>query len=683
MRIFMQWVGIVLVLVAACLPVGATVQVASIFGDNMVLQRGRPAPVWGTAAPGEQIAVRFKGQTRRVTAGEDGKWRVTLDALAADSTPHELVIRGANTVTFTNVLVGEVWICSGQSNMEWPVYLAVNGSQETATARYPLIRLFTEGRNPSPVPQERCDGQWVACDPTSVSPFSAVGYFFARQLYVTLHVPIGMINNAWSGTAAEPWTSLATLKTLPLFSTQAAKAEAAQQDYLAHEASYTARRAAEEQDYQTRRRQWEQQVVARDAGYTAHWAEPAFTPTDWKSVSLPVTLTVNPLGSYLGSIWHRKTVNIPANWVGKPLELHLGAVDDTDDTFVNGAHVGRTWYDAQNYWEVNRVYPVPATLVTSSTVTIAVRVFNQFGATGLFGPASGMYLTPADGNDQPRVSLAGDWQYAPGMAITAAEIPQPHFTPIPGTEVYECCTLFNGMIHPLIPFALRGVIWYQGESNAGAPAAYSELFSGMITGWRAAWGEGDFPFAFVQLPNFMARQQAPIERGSWAEIREAQAQALRLPNTAMAVTTDIGEAALLHPLNKQDVAKRLALAMLATVYGKELAYSGPVYRAMKIEGPAIRVQFDFARGLMAKGDRPHGFAIAGADKVFHAAQARIAGNSVIVSSPAVPSPLAVRYNWANNPVGTLANAAGLPAAPFRTDNWPSNDIGIAVEKMPE
>jgi len=670
----------VLSVLCSLIPLYAAVQPAALFCDNMVLQRGMPVPVWGWANPGEKVTVIFGKQKITTTADAHGAWRMQLAALRAAATPRPLTITGnSNTITIANVVVGEVWICSGQSNMEFVVGGVNHALEEAAAANYPQVRMFTVLKNPTPFPQERCGGEWVACSPTTVPSFSAVGYFFARKLALTLKVPVGMINSSWGGTPAEPWTSLPALQAMPDFAPRATEFEKQTRDYLAHRVEYEARRAKELQDFEEQRGGWYRQLDADDPGNKEHWMDPAYTPQGWMTVEAPVVMGANPLGSYLGSLWMRKTVEIPQTWVGKELALHLGTLDEADDTYVNGVHVGRIWFDTPNFWLVQRHYTVPATAVTSTHVTITTRILNFVGDLGPFGPASDMYLAL---NGEKPVSLTGVWVYQHALAPPGEDIPSPKLTPIAGASAGDPSSLYNSMIYPLAPYALRGAIWYQGESNAGAPFQYRALLPALINSWRQTWGQPHFYFGIVQLANFMGLQQAPVEKGGWAELREAQLlTAQQVPDTALAVITDIGDANDIHPRNKQDVGLRLALPMLAKAYGKKLAYSGPVFTKMTTAGAALRLHFAFARGLHVPGGKLVGFALAGADKVYHAAEARIEGATVLVRSDAVPTPIAVRFNWANNPVGNLYNDAGLPASPFRSEDWPPDAISVAPEKI--
>jgi sialate O-acetylesterase len=649
----------------------------------MVLQQGMPVPVWGTAAPGETVTVSFAGQTVRTTADAQGAWRVALKKLSVDSTPHELTIAGTNTLTYKNVLVGEVWLCSGQSNMEMAVKSVRDAQEEIAAANYPMIRMFTVPSKAAATPQARCGGAWAVCSPATVPAFSAAGYFFARKLATDLKVPVGMIHSSVGGTPAEAWTSAATLRTLPYFVKPVADLEQRVREADLPPAEFARRRDEALQRHWGDIQSWWAQLNTMDPGIKGQFAAPATNTASWPTLTCPSHYgTPNVLGNFSGVIWLRKEVEIPQAWVGQALTLRLGAVDEVDDTFVNGVKIGHTGFDAPNFWKVKRVYAIPAAQVTSTRVVIAVQALNAFGEAGLYGPAEEMQLTRE--GDTQAVSLAGDWRYNQSLGVDIQTMPRAPLTALPGKSAADVSSLYNGMIAPLIPYAIRGALWYQGEANAGMPNLYRDLFPAMIRDWRQAWGQGDFFFDFVQLANFQARQTQPSEWASWADVREAQGQALRLPHTAMAVIIDIGDAQNIHPRNKQDVGLRLALPALAKVYHQPVAvYAGPMYRSMRVKNQTVRLRFANADGLLAKGGPPVGFVVAGTDKIFHVAQAKIERDTVVVWSDKVAHPVAVRYAWASNPVCNLFNAAGLPASPFRTDAWGLFDARSAAgEVMP-
>lgn len=633
---------------AACTPStpAADLQLPPLFTDHMVLQRDTPITVWGWATPDGTISVTLDGQQATTRVNADSTWRLTLPPMPAGG-PHTLTIAGAETVTLTDVLVGEVWVASGQSNMEWPLQTANDAEAEIQAAAYPDIRLFKVNLTVAYAPQTHVGAEgWAAVTPETVPDFSAVAYFFGRRLHEDLDIPIGLIETAWGGTPAEAWTSGPALN-------------AALPDFAEDVAALTAAAGNPPMTFEEQRAAWLQALKDRDRGYQQDqpaWAAPDFDDADWPAMDAPQLWENADLPGYDGVVWFRKTFDLPPAWQGRDLELHLAMIDDIDTTWVNGVQVGHT---AQ--YNTPRAYTLPAALVKPGRNVIAVRVLDTGGGGGLWGEADDLYLA---GNGV-RQSLAGSWAYQPGIAPDAG-LPRP-----PQALQNRPTTLYNAMIAPLIPYTIRGAIWYQGESNAGRAYQYRTLFPTMIQDWRTRWGLGDFPFFFVQLANFMTPQQNPSEAETWPELREAQTMTLRLPNTAQAVIIDIGEADDIHPRNKQDVGTRLALAALHLTYERDVVYSGPAYREMTREGNTIRLHFDHVgSGLVARGDALKGFALAGADSQFVWADARIDGETVVVSSPAVADPVAARYAWANNPVISLYNQEGLPASPFRTDDWP-------------
>lgn len=497
------------VLFSLALSASATVSTPSIFGDHMVLQQGKSLPVWGKADPGETVTVTLNDKTKSATACSEGRWTVKLPRMDAGG-PYELTIEGKdNSLVFSDVLVGEVWLGSGQSNMQWTVANSANAAEEMANANFPKIRLFSVKRTVATSPQDDCEGSWAVCSPESIPEFSAVLYYFGRELHQKLNqVPMGLIHTSWGGTPAESWTSRAMLES-------------------------------------------------------------------------------DPDLAYMVQQWDQTLADYPA---------------------------AKTAYDkAMEEWQ---------------------QAAEQAKAAGTAEPKK---------PDEPR---------GPNHPWLASG-------------------LYNAMIAPLVPYAIQGAIWYQGESNANRAYQYRKLFPAMINDWRNAWGQGDFSFYFVQLANFQDTLPEPAE-SDWAELREAQTMTLSLKNTGMAVIIDIGEAKDIHPKNKQDVGKRLALNALAKNYGQDVVWSGPIYKSMRVWKDKIVLKFDHVlSGLTTSdGEAPKGFAIAGADKKFVWADAIVKGKKVIVSSPQVPEPVAVRYGWAINPVCNLVNGKGLPASPFRTDEWP-------------
>jgi sialate O-acetylesterase len=643
----------------------ATVRLPALVGSHMVLQRERPVPVWGWAAPGERVSVTFRGKTYAASAPDaSGRWQATLPAAPAGG-PYELTVKGQNTIVLTDVLVGDVWLASGQSNMQMPVQDRPGGyqpvqqaDQEIAAATWPNIRFFTVAQTVAYRPQAEVAGSgWQVCSPATVAQLSAVAYFFGRDLYQQYKVPVGLLVSSWGGTPAEAWTSAEGLQALPAFGPQVA-------DF----ARRTTNLNDDQLAYQARQRELLRNVRAYDHGYLPNgqtWAAPGFDARAWPTMPVPGIWESAPgLATYDGVVWFRKEIDLPASLASQPLTLTLGKIDDADSTYINGVRVGYR----SGYNELRR-YAVPAGLLHPGRNVIAVRVLDTGGGGGITGEPAELALSPANG--APVLPLAGPWQYQLGLDPQVQPLP-----PVPGGGEHAPTALYNGMIAPLQPFALKGGIWYQGESNADRAAQYRTLFPALIADWRKHW-QAELPFLFVQLASFMPARPEPTE-SAWAELREAQALTLQVPGTGMATAIDIGEAADIHPHNKQEVGRRLALAARHVAYGdKAVVYSGPTYHSMAVAGNAIRLKFtQLGKGLGVKnGSALQGFAVAGADHKFHWATAKVVGTAVVVQSPEVPQPVAVRYDWADNPNGNLTNKEGLPALPFRTDNWPLSTAG--------
>jgi sialate O-acetylesterase len=635
----------------------------AIFGDDMVLQRGPKTTVWGWADPNERIDVEVAGQKRTIYAYRDGTWSVDFRDLPTGG-PYTLAVKGNKLITLQNVMVGEVWIGSGQSNMEWS-YANARGSGHNPNLEpsdWPNIRLFRVERRASQTPLTDVRGAWAPCDAANLTNFSLVGYYFARRIHQELNVPVGIIQSAWGGTPAEAWTRRITLNQDDAMRSMIEWHDKQAQNYPAAVAEYD--RASAE---------WQRKHVLRDRsnkGLAEGWHTPQWDDLTWPEISLPGKWDQQGL-NIDGVVWFRKRFNLPDAWYGRDLVLRLGAIDDRDTTFVNGLRVGSTGEETPNSWAAQRVYRVPGHVLKKGENVIAVRVFDSFGEGG-FDASSRLSIGPLAASSGP-IDLAGQWKYSVELAVkppsdevlrTAPQRPLAPDSPIAPSMLY------NGMIAPLTPLAIRGVIWYQGESNAGRAQQYRRLFPLMIRDWRRAWDRGDFPFYFVQLANFMQRKPEPSE-SAWAELREAQTMALRMPKTGMAVAIDIGDADNIHPGNKDIVGERLARWALAKDYGLNIPYSGPLFRSARAEGSSIRVRFDEANdGLTTVSGQPlKGFAIAGPDRRFVWANARIEGNTVLVSHPDISNPVAVRYAWADNPSANLTNKAGLPASPFRSDDW--------------
>ena len=653
------------------------VKPAAIFTDHMVLQRQLPVPIWGTADPGETVRVSFRGQTKEVRVGMDGKWQVKLDPIPASTEPQVLTISGkSSTVTLRDVLVGEVWLASGQSNMEFTVQNCANAEQEIAAANYPNIRELHVPHAEAFAPQEGFKGSWTVCSPATVSSFSAVAYFYSRELYTALKVPIGIIHSSYGGTPAEAWTSRTVLDRLPDLKARLAKEIPEMQAAPDRRAQFPAALEA-----------WEKSNGVKDPGnegFAKGWAAPDADSSDWKKVSTGFTWATALGAKSGGAYWLRKEVDLPAEAAGRSFQMSLQYLAETyDSIYFNGELVASTGTSAPAFYSHPRAYNIPGKLVKAGRNVIAVRLVTHTEKGGLFVQGPKMQLPVKDAN-----SVNNDWLlkvenvYPPISAEALAQRPK-----VPPPRTCECPTvLFNAMISPLIPYAIRGAIWYQGENNtypADRQLYYRELLPAMISDWRADWAEGDFPFYFVQLANNDSVVRTHQEN-DWSVLRESQTITLQnTPATGMAVAIDLGSPITIHPKNKQDVGKRLAYWALGQTYGlKEIAYRSPVYRSHQIEGNKIRVSFDTCgsplmvgvkEGLAPTRPLPEGkltwFEIAGEDGKYEWADAVIEKETVVVSSPAVPKPMRARYAWAKNPEGcNLYNQAGLPAIPFRSDN---------------
>ncbi|KAA9347229.1 sialate O-acetylesterase [Larkinella humicola] len=624
----------------------ADVRLPKIFGSHMVLQRRKPVPVWGWSDPNEKITVQFNNQTKTTKADKSGKWMVRLDPIEAGG-PFALAVAGKkNTVTFDDVLVGEVWICSGQSNMEWVVKSSTNAAQEIQEANYPLIRHFKVPHDLSLSPKDDVlGGEWQAATPETVGNFTAVGYFFARELLKELNnVPIGLLNTSWGGTQSESWTSREAMDSFEEFKPVVSTIPKTLEEF--------ASKRLEQLQTQVKSVQGELPGVAE----VQQWSGTDFDDANWQTLRLPDLFDRKALPGFDGVVWFRREITVPAELAGKEMTLTLGPVFDADETYLNGVKVGTTTQTGQA-----RTYTVRGGTLKPGRNVIAIRVDDQNG-TGGFTAKEDQFKLSGAGQE---ISLVGDWKYRIADYNRNPALVNPNMT---GTILY------NAMIHPLIPYAIQGAIWYQGESNAGRAYQYRKTFPLMITDWRTRWGQGDFPFLFVQLASFNAANGTSATGSTWGELREAQTMTLALPNTGMAVTSDIGESKDIHPKNKQDVGKRLALNALKTVYGQNRVYSGPVFKAMDVTGNKAVLTFDHVGGGLQSSDKYgylKGFEVAGADQKFHWAKAEIQGDKVIVSSSEVTTPVSVHYGWADdNGEVNLYNKEGLPAVPFRTDTWP-------------
>jgi sialate O-acetylesterase len=642
-------------LLLSCNQIFADVRLPKILGSNMVLQRNQELKIWGWADKGEKVTVHFNEVVQSTRADREGRWLVTLPAMKAGG-PYSMKIRGRNIIELENILIGDVWICSGQSNMEFPVQSSNNAEEEASHADYHGLRLFTVPNNVQFEPADDIpDGEWLECNPETVLPFSAVGYFFGRDIHRELKVPVGLISTNWGGTVIETWISMEAISTVPDFEQQVKvlrdfDVEKAVAQKRAELQAIIEKYAADQPGIQDGR---------------AIWADPELKMEGWGKMDLPGLWEGRGLDGLDGIVWFRHEFYLPAEVAARGITLELGRIDDSDQTWVNGNKTGET---VQKYNQ-DRFYPVPPEYLKEGRNVIAVRVEDTGGGGGFHGDPLNMKVVSEDFV----IPLAGECDFR----VSPAELKLDYQNLI-GPNQYPTL-LYNGMIHPLLNFPIMGAIWYQGESNAGRAYQYRRLLPLMIEDWRKHWNEPDFPFFIVQLANFMAPPEEPGE-SAWAELREAQSMTLSLPKTGMAVIIDIGEADNIHPRNKQDVGKRLALSALKVAYGMDVVSSGPVFREMRIEGPEAILSFDqVGSGLVCRDRYGYlkGFAVAGADRVFHWAKAYIEGDRVRVSCDEVKVPVAARYGWADNPDDVnLYNMEGLPASPFRTDDWP----GITIQK---
>ncbi len=624
-------------------PLAGEIQLGKLFSNGMVLQRGIEVPVWGWSAAGETIRVTFDGKNYSGNADHNGKWMVRLPAMVAGGPYKMHVVGKGGEVLLEDIWVGDVWVCSGQSNMEWQVAISGNAAAEIAAANDPMIRHFKVPRSSAKTPQDTLvGGEWQVASPKTVGGFTAVGYYFARELRKSVDVPIGLLNTSWGGSRLEPWMHANALGI-----TNAENAI----DEIREEQEAFARLVRAELEANVG------PLPDEDAGMdgdTPLWADPDLDDSNWDKIPAPVLWESDKYQGLDGIGWYRGTFELSEAEAANPVEIGVGQIDDSDITWVNGVEVGRM----EMQYNKPRVYQVPVEALRPGINHIAIRVEDTGGGGGIWGEAELMYVKA--GNDVR--SLAGDWRFKVGAFIS--------YTQIFDNQVPTI--LYNQMIHPILNFPIKGALWYQGESNAGPADAYQyrELFPKMIRDWRERWNVGEFPFLFVQLANFMAEDDQPAE-SDWAVLRESQSATLAVPNTAQAVIIDIGDAADIHPRNKQDVGLRLSLAARKLAYGEDVVYSGPVFKSQEIMKQKVALTFDhIGGGLKAKDKYGYlkGFAIAGADKKFVWAKAQIKGDKVYVWNEAVKEPVAVRYAWGNNPEdANLYNAEGLPASPFCTD----------------
>ena len=633
----------------------------AIFSDNMVLQQKSSVPIWGWNSPGKMVKVTGSWNKKMVQTVTDsnGKWMVKLKTPTAGG-PFQIEIVSDQIIAFNNVLIGEVWVCSGQSNMEMPVMgwtgMPIYKSEQTIkeASNYPNIRLFNLKKKISQRPLENCSGKWEASSPETVKQFSATGYFFGLELYKRLNIPVGLIMTAWGGTPSQAWTCADDIKKYAPFTDQITKLGDTDLQKLD-----SIKNVKDVDD-------WQAKVSPENGiypGSIGKWMSSNLDESDWKRVSIPEQWQADTaLSNFRGVVWFRKTIEIPADWEGKDLMVDLGPIDEMDVTYLNNEKIGESKF--VDNWNVARKYIVSGNKVLAGKNVIVVRMINTSGGSGLIGDKSQLKVYPVNGGTLNAISLVGEWKYR--VDVDIATMPKYPFDGSQFNASYPS-SLFNGMINPIIPFAIKGAIWYQGESNVNDAKLYGEIFPEMVKCWRTEWKQGDFPFYFVQI--------APYNYGKDSKsqlLREVQLNSLKtIPNSGMAVTMDIATVNNIHPPEKEAVGNRLAYWALAKNYGKkDVVFSGPLYKSMKIVGDKISVSFDHAdKGLMTKYGELISFEIAGSDEIYVKAKAVIEKNTVVVSSTEVLKPVAVRYGWSNVATPNLFNTDGLPASSFRTDNW--------------
>jgi sialate O-acetylesterase len=641
MRLFLFFAAMLSVMT-----VSADVRMPGIFTDHAVLQRNAPIKIWGWADRGERVTVYLNNVKRSVIADQTGRWLIVMEEIAAGG-PHELVVKGKNTIRFTDILIGEVWLCAGQSNMQFVVKNTASVSEATPKANFPAIRHFKVKEKIAAAPSDDiAGGAWTVCSPETVQSFTAVGYFFAKQLNQDLNVPVGIINASWGGTYIEAWISHAALTR--------------NRDYrdvpVITEHQLSSWYTNVERLYAAYGKKLGIQSFSNYKTNDSLWHRSDYADGKWIPIPFPGDFDKTALPRFDGTVWFRSKFKLDDYASRKEWRLCLGKVEDYSDIFINGKKIG----NASNNTNTS-AYVIDPSVLTAGENTIAIRV-SDYWETGGFASTPQTYYFEGNQHASSRISLA-DLQWKMNFASAKVWIRTPNVQPN---------VLFNGMINPVIPYSVKGVLWYQGENNAEFAFQYRDLLPTLIADWRARFGQPAMPFYFVQLPNYQKYQQNSRNGGAqWAEIRESMQKTLAVPHTGMAVTIDLGDSTDVHPRNKEDVGKRLSLIALYNLYGKQYACTGPEVQRIVFEKGKTLITFQKGSRLIARDRYGYlrGFEVAGKDKNFFNATAFIKDSVVVVESSAVVSPEAVRYSWSNNPDGNLYNEAGLPASPFRSDDW--------------
>lgn len=653
----------------------ADVRLDPLFRDHAVLQRGRPIPVLGTAAPGETVSVQFGELRAEGKAGPDGRFSIALPAMEASLAPRALVVSApSGTAKVSDVLVGEVWFCSGQSNMEWPVDACDEAPRAKELAPRVPIRSFKAPHVTAARPAGDVPGAWRVASPDTVGSFTAVGFWFGVDLAraLDLEVPIGLVDISWGGTRIEPWIprDMMLASKVPAIREAAENLEARITEFEATSPDARDALVAKELErFRTARADFWKRALADDAGGRGGWSNPessAGFPAEWRDATLPAFYGAldASLDGFDGFVWFTRTFDVPAAWADRPLTLLLPPIDDADAVFIDGVEVGNTVGD----WTRRRAYEIPRGL-KAGTHRIAMAVLDMHGQGGVVNDAMRLMLA---GTDEV-VDLAGAWKWRQGGGVPRIPMPvERNVMKSPGTEPHEPAAIWNAMMAPCIAFPARGAIWYQGESNAGEPDNYRKLLPLLMESWRAKSGNPDLAWGIVQLAAFMPFVEKEPAQGAWALLREAQFQGAREGRGGFASAIDLGDAADIHPRRKREVGDRLAAWARNTVYGEtSVAWQGPEVVRVTRDGASVVCEFAHADGLRATGATPGGFALAGADGKFVWADATIEGARVKLVASGVSEPVEVVYAWQNNPErANLVNGAGLPMVPFRAKVQP-------------
>lgn len=632
----------------------ANITLPYVLSSNMVLQREIGTNIWGWAKAGEKITVSFRGKTSICEANKDGRWKVKIFTGSAGG-PFQLIVLGENKITLDNVMVGDVWVCSGQSNMEWPLKNAMNGETEVRKADIPNIRLFMVQRNAALAPEENtAKTEWVPCSPATVADFSAVGYFFGKKIFQETGIPIGLISSNWGGTIVETWTSEDAVDKDPELAKWLSQIKGIDIEAL---------RKEQEEVFTAYRKELEK---VEKPDWSHEYINPSFDDSKWFLYDQPGLWETHPeFDNFNGIVWFRKNITIPKGFNLSKATIGLAKIDDTDITWINGKRTGETF----NKYNDLRVYEIPAGILKEGENNLVVRVEDYTGGGGFFGQATDMYLS--DG--AMSLDLSGPWKMMKDPLRTPSNPENGSQTSIQPNQYPTL--LYNGMINPIINYAIKGVIWYQGESNADnmqQALKYEGQLKSMITDWRKHWNCGEFSFYQVQLANFRAETQTP-QTEVWPFLREAQANVAKMSGVGMACIIDIGNPEDIHPRNKTDVGNRLAALALKNDYGKvDLIASGPKVDKVTFEMNKVTITFkEVGTGLVVKNKYGYinGFSISGGENRFFYVKAKLVNrNTIEITNDDVEKIQAVRFLWSDNPGEiNLYNSAGLPAEPFRTD----------------